>query len=928
MVGGIKIRKRRILIGLIAMIALQNICFSQCTTGKDVWDSIIVIENATGSNNAKLQRATQLLKKFDGNTLCKDSVYARLLHRIATLQYLQNGEIATKESVDLMLRSIAVNSSGKIDAAPDYVINSYFNLGVFYKSLGLNSKALIYYDSVLIVSKARRLQTPLSITCRVLRADMLFQRGDYQKCIDECIAGLSESKGQNEYYATAQLFNRRAQSYLYLTQLENAYADSDAAFRYAGAINNKFEQATSIIIQASINAQWNKKEEAQRLFEKAIALRKTTGEYKQIADDYTDWGNFLINKLKRFKEAQNCYLKTIAYAQKAGDAERVCKGYINLGETAFRLFPQDAYAATRMYYKKALQVYGLQSDSFLQTPLLKSFSAIANTDMLLALLNNRTELLLHLYKATGEEQYFNACVAAALLTDSAISQARHEQAEEMSKLYWRNKTRLFFANALEACYLAKDMSHAFYFMEKSRAVLLGDKLSELGAAAQLPPNENILEQNYKAAIVYAQQQLMQADPHAPGYPSLQLKLVEAKERLEDFIALLERKYPAYFQYRYVDVIPAITELQLRLRDSRQSFVYNFLQDTSGFILVVQPDTAKMIRLQNSMELTKQMDTFMHWCSDKQQQNNHYADFAALAHQLYKILFAPLRLKGRRVVLCQDNILLPFEALCIDTKGGHFLVNDYQFSYVYSARYFMNDRKGLKSKGDFIGFAPVSFRKNLWVPDLKYSASALEHSASVYHNVQLFTGIQANRNSFLEQSSHYSIVNVFSHAMADTGSTEPLLYMQDSVIHLSELQLMYRPSIQLMMLSACQTNVGRVATGEGIYSLARGFSAAGIPAVAATLWKADEDAIYALSAKFNAFLSEGRCKDEALQKAKLYFMQQGDKESLLPYYWANMILMGNAEPVKLNERSAFFWWMLVILLIAGGMLIYNKGFKQH
>mgnify|MGYP003433392119 FL=1 len=166
-------------------------------------------------------------------------------------------------------------------------------------------------------------------------------------------------------------------------------------------------------------------------------------------------------------------------------------------------------------------------------------------------------------------------------------------------------------------------------------------------------------------------------------------------------------------------------------------------------------------------------------------------------------------------------------------------------------------------------------------------------------------------------SGYSIASIFSHAFADTGNTEPLLYMQDSVIHLSELQLLNRPATQLIMLSACETNAGRNARGEGIYSLARGFSSAGIPSVAATLWKADEGAAYAISDKFNEYLSQGMRKDDALQKAKLYFMEQGDKERLLPYYWANMVLMGNAEPVTFSHSVSVPWWLVIFVPVLAG-----------
>jgi CHAT domain-containing protein len=118
-----------------------------------------------------------------------------------------------------------------------------------------------------------------------------------------------------------------------------------------------------------------------------------------------------------------------------------------------------------------------------------------------------------------------------------------------------------------------------------------------------------------------------------------------------------------------------------------------------------------------------------------------------------------------------------------------------------------------------------------------------------------------------------------------------------------------------MLSACQTNVGKNATGEGIYSLARGFSSAGIPSVSATLWKADEETIYTISNTFHALLSKGMRKDEALQKSKLLFMESGGKEKLLPYYWANMIIIGNADAVVLSSPPAYRWWLNAGIIFA-------------
>jgi CHAT domain-containing protein len=215
----------------------------------------------------------------------------------------------------------------------------------------------------------------------------------------------------------------------------------------------------------------------------------------------------------------------------------------------------------------------------------------------------------------------------------------------------------------------------------------------------------------------------------------------------------------------------------------------------------------------------------------------------------------------------------------------------------------------------------------------FAADALNASAAYYKNNKLFINKKASRNNFFTYAPLYAVVAVFSHASADTTDVEPMLFMQDSLIYLSELQHLNNPATKLVLLSACETNVGKAATGEGIYSLARGFTTAGIPSVAATLWKADEEAIYAISERFNQYLSEGMNKDEALQKAKLYFIKNNSNEKLLPYYWSNMIVIGNADAIKLTAIPPGKNWSVVIttlilaalacVLIYAGRKIYLK-----
>jgi CHAT domain-containing protein len=240
---------------------------------------------------------------------------------------------------------------------------------------------------------------------------------------------------------------------------------------------------------------------------------------------------------------------------------------------------------------------------------------------------------------------------------------------------------------------------------------------------------------------------------------------------------------------------------------------------------------------------------------------------------------------------------------------------------------MNPYTELTGKGDFLGIAPVNFGAYKELPDLKLSDVALKQCSDSYHQKKLLLYKDASRENFMSQISWYSTATILTHARADSIDSEPTIYMSDSAIRLSELQMLNKPATHLIVLSACQTNAGRSLTGEGVYSLARGFSAVGIPAIAATQWVADNRAIYIISEKFNQLIAGGMNKDEALQKAKLSYIQKGEKDNILPYYWADLILIGNSDPIHFSTGYKINWLFLTIALTALVLLMFFLMMKS-
>ena len=113
--------------------------------------------------------------------------------------------------------------------------------------------------------------------------------------------------------------------------------------------------------------------------------------------------------------------------------------------------------------------------------------------------------------------------------------------------------------------------------------------------------------------------------------------------------------------------------------------------------------------------------------------------------------------------------------------------------------------------------------------------------------------------------------------------------QDGFLRLHEIYNL-KLSAELLVLSACQTGLGKEIKGEGLIGLTRGFMYAGSARVAASLWKVDDAATAELMARFyRGMLKEGQTPAAALHTAQVEMWQQ--KQWRAPYYWAAFVLQG-------------------------------------
>jgi CHAT domain-containing protein len=117
---------------------------------------------------------------------------------------------------------------------------------------------------------------------------------------------------------------------------------------------------------------------------------------------------------------------------------------------------------------------------------------------------------------------------------------------------------------------------------------------------------------------------------------------------------------------------------------------------------------------------------------------------------------------------------------------------------------------------------------------------------------------------------------------------------DGIVSARELASYDWWGTQLVVLSACETGVGAVPSGEGVYGMRRALVLAGAESQVVSLWNVSDSSTRALMKAFYDELALGTGRAEALRRAKLRLLQQ--PQFAHPYYWAAFIPAGDWTPL--------------------------------
>lgn len=272
-----------------------------------------------------------------------------------------------------------------------------------------------------------------------------------------------------------------------------------------------------------------------------------------------------------------------------------------------------------------------------------------------------------------------------------------------------------------------------------------------------------------------------------------------------------------------------------------------------------------------------------------------AKTADLSRRLHARLIAPLvaDIKTAKLVVAPHGALhyLPFTAL---SDGKSDLIDRYQVTFLPSASalQFVGKVKVDSKAGTLLALGDPDLGDVLY--DLPYAGKEAVSVGALFPNSAVLLHKEASKQSLKEYGASFKYLHFATHGKFDPDNPldsalmlagDPIRKTQDRLT-VSELYSM-RLDADLVTLSACETGLGKVANGDDVVGLVRGFFYAGANHVVSTLWEIDDEATERLMVAFYRDVKAGEPPAQALRKAQIELRKLKPN----PRYWAAFQITG-------------------------------------
>lgn len=564
-------------------------------------------------------------------------------------------------------------------------------------------------------------------------------------------------------------------------------------------------------------------------------------------------------------------------------------------------------------------------------------------------------------QSEGNGEQWTSSLATYELAMEWVDSLRSDYTSETAQLGWSETFKSTFEGAIEVAFklYAKTqdvvyLEKAFQFSEKSKNALLLERLKggQGKSYAGIPDTILAREKALLVDLAHYTKALRAAenDRDSSRIELYRPYLAQTRINLASHQEKMEREYPKYRQLKEEITTPAPQRVRRELLDGQTAFLSYFVGKDSTYVLVLTQDTEAFVALGGSTKLKLLVNNFLKQLKNvdgfREQMKASKETFLSSGTKLYDaVLKAPLATLPKgvdRLIIAGDGNLtgVPLSALPrteMESLAGSFrelpyLLHDYKIQYAFSAALQLEAlQKSHKrsAKLECLGLAPnYETSQEQSMSTSPNRAVALAGTAreveGIFRHVsgEYDTSSSATKELFLKRAGDFKILHLAMHGLADPEAPDlnHLTFADedgkgDNLLYHHEIANMDLPA-RLVVLSACETGVGKHEVGEGVFSLARSFSYAGIPSVVMSLWSADDASTSELMPAFYEQLAAGEEQDVALQQAKLTFLENANQEQLHPYFWATFVGIGDTNSVIRNGWS--WWWLLSVVVVGVGI----------
>jgi len=766
------------------------------------------------------------------------------------------------------------------------------NLGKLYSSKGDLNRAQAQHETALAIY--RELKDERSVAQEIYNlADLNADRARYAEALAGFAEALKTFRTAGLKLDEANTLSAQANVYRQLAQPAQALALYEQSRQIRTQIGDRAGLARVTASVANLHHEAGREPEALKGYEEALATVRSLGE-KPDEPGLLNNLSVVLQSLKRPAEAQKRLQEALVVTRKLG--KRSDEAF-SMGNLAFLQMRQGKLAEAEATYRETLKIAeesGLPDISF------RCWFGLG---------------LLH-----QEQKQWRVAARDLARATGLIDRIRSDVREQSLQTSFLQQFVSPFHLQADTLVSAGEPAAAYLAGERARARALVDVLrnGKVNVTKSLTPTERQMEEKLTGRLTSLTAELLQAQfLPTDQKEARESQVAETRGALEQLRRQLFLAHPQ-LQAQRGDFSPAtLTQLNQSLfRQEPSLCVLSYLvgyRETLLFAITrgkspTGPAALSVYRLPISRkELEERGQAFWMECSQSGGQ------YRAPGQKLYRDLIQPAGkdLAGKtQVVLVPDGPLhsLPFQAL-VNGQGKH-LVEQLALSYAPSVSALqsmvqLGDRR--RSERPTGGVRLLAFGRPKLDPslsDLPATEKEVRTLSRLFgQGAEVVTGAEASEERFKTAAAGARYLHLATHGLVNERAP---MYSALALAHgtgedgrleareLGELDL----RADLVVLSACETALGKTVRGEGVLGLTWSLFVAGAPSTVVSHWQVEDETTGALMAQFyrkmlpapKPQLGASVSKAGALRAAQLTVMRDGKHAH--PYYWAPFILVGD------------------------------------